>query len=68
MDMGNDNKIRFDMESILTDPNSSQYDKMLALCLLEIRQKIATIERLIKIQLGLISTLITGLVTLATLK
>jgi len=63
--MSENSKIISNIEEILKDPNSSQYDRTLALCMLEIKQKIITVERLLKLQLGLISTLIICLVTVA---
>ena len=61
--MNNGNTKR--LEDILTDPESSTYDRALAISLLAIKSKIDTIENMSKIQLMLLSTIIMGLITIA---
>jgi len=54
-----------DLEEILKDKNSTPQDRTLAICILEIKNKVIYIERLSKIQIALLSSIIAGLITLA---
>jgi len=53
------------LEEILKDKNSTPQDRTLAICLLEIKNKVIYIEKLSKIQIALLSSIIVGLITLA---
>jgi len=54
-----------DLEGILKDENSTPQDRTLAICILEIKNRVIYIERLSKIQIALLSSIIVGLITLA---
>jgi len=54
-----------DLEEILKDENSTPQDRTLAICILEIKNRVIYIERLSKIQIALLSSIIAGLITLA---
>ena len=54
-----------DLEEILKDENSTPQDRTLAICILEIKNRVIYIERLSKIQIALLSSIIVGLITLA---
>ena len=59
------NNIIEDLEEILKDEDSSPQDRTLAICILEIKNKLIYLERLNKLQIALLSTIIICLVTIA---
>ena len=59
------NNIVEDLEQILKDKNSSPQDRTLAICMLEIRNRLIYLERLSKLQVALLSTIVICLVTIA---
>jgi len=59
------NGIIEELENILKDKNSSPQDRTLAVCMLEIRNKLLYLERLNKVQIALLSTIVTCLIMLA---
>ena len=59
------NNIVEDLEQILKDKNSSPQDRTLAICMLEIRNRLIYLERLSKLQVALLSSLIAGVITIA---
>jgi len=54
-----------DLEQILKDKDSTPQDRTLAICILEIKNRVIYIEKLSKIQIALLSSIIVGLITLA---
>jgi len=59
------NDIVKELEEILKNENSSPQDRTLAICLLELRNKLIYLERLSKIQIALLSSIIVGVITIA---
>jgi len=59
------NDIVKELEEILKNENSSPQDRTLAICLLELRNKLIYLERLSKIQIALLSSIIAGVITIA---
>ena len=54
-----------DLEEILKNKDSTPQERTLAICILEIKSKVIYIERLSKIQIALLSTIIASLIALA---
>jgi len=59
------NSIIENLEEILKDRESTPQERTLAVCILEIKNKVIYIEKLSKIQIALLSSIIVGLITLA---
>jgi len=59
------NSIIENLEEILKDRESTPQERTLAVCILEIKNKVVFIEKLSKIQIALLSSIIVGLITLA---
>jgi len=54
-----------DLERILKDENSTPHERTLAVCLIEIKSRLENLERLGKLQIALLSAIISSLVLIA---